>query len=165
MPTAPTPASAPSPAGAHGHGEDDIRYARRRYLSAEAARRIAIEIANATFATSPHDDLGRVGSTAVASDSTHFGSFDQNIFTEWHSRYGGRGVLIYWSVEKGSVVIHSQLLNCSASEVHAMVDGAIRHGTEMSVEANYVDTHGQSEIGFGITRLLGLSESSNGAAA
>ncbi|MDT5075188.1 MAG: hypothetical protein QOH82_4508 [Mycobacterium sp.] len=64
-------------------------------------------------------------------------------------RYG-RGVLIYWHVEKGSVVIHSQLLNCSASEVHAMVDGTIRHGTDMAVEANYVDTHGQSEIGFGI---------------
>lgn len=32
-----------------------------------------------------------------------------------------------------------------------MVDGAIRHGTDMQVEANYVDTHGQSEIGFGIT--------------
>jgi TnpA family transposase len=65
-------------------------------------------------------------------------------------------VLIYWHVERGSVVIHSQRLNCSASEVHAMVDGAIRHGTDMQVEANYVDTHGQSEIGFGITKLLGF---------
>ena len=37
-----------------------------------------------------------------------------------------------------------------------MVDGAIHHGTDMAVEANYVDTHGQSEIGFGITRLLGF---------
>ena len=36
--------------GAHGHSEDDLRYARRRYLSAESARRIAIDIANATFA-------------------------------------------------------------------------------------------------------------------
>ncbi|MGB8795432.1 MAG: hypothetical protein WCD33_28670 [Mycobacterium sp.] len=42
---------------------------------------------------------GRVGFDAVRS------AFDQNIFTEWHSRYGGRGVLIYWSVEKGSVGI------------------------------------------------------------
>ncbi len=66
------------------------------------------------------------------------------------------GVLIYWHVERGSVVIHSQRLNCSASEVHAMVDGAIRHGTDMHVEANYVDSHGQSEIGFGITKLLGF---------
>ena len=71
------------------------------------------------------------GTTTVASDSTHFRSYDQNLFTEWHSRYGGRGVLIYWSVEKGSVVVHSQLLSPSASEVHAMVEGAIHHGTSM----------------------------------
>jgi len=79
-----------------------------------------------------------------------------NIFTEWHSRYGGRGILIYWHVERGSMVVHSQTLRASASEVHAMVEGAIRHGTTMKVEGNYVDSHGQSEIGFGITRLLGF---------
>jgi TnpA family transposase len=28
--------------------------------------------------------------------------------------------------------------------VHAMVEGAMRHGTDMEIEANYVDTHGQS---------------------
>nr|WP_242606617.1 Tn3 family transposase [Protofrankia symbiont of Coriaria ruscifolia] len=38
----------------------------------------------------------------------------------------------------------------------AMVEGAMRHGTAMEVEGNYVDSHGQSEIGFGITRLLGF---------
>ncbi|WP_207922585.1 Tn3 family transposase [Micromonospora sp. KC606] len=37
-----------------------------------------------------------------------------------------------------------------------MVEGAVRHGTTMQVEANYTDSHGQSEIGFGITRLLGF---------
>jgi TnpA family transposase len=142
-------------AGEHGHSEDDIRYVRRRYLTAEAARAIAVEIANATFAARAQGIWG-TGSTAVASDSTHFRAYDQNIFTEWHSRYAGRGVLVYWHVERGSVVVHSQLLSCSASEVAAMVEGAIRHGTLMSVEGNYVDSHGQSEIGFGITRLLGF---------
>jgi TnpA family transposase len=119
----------------------------------EAARAIAIEIANATFACR-QEALWGVSSTAVASDSTHMGAYDENIFTEWHSRYGGKGVLIYWHVEKGSVVVHSQLLACSASEVAAMVEGVIRHGTSMHVEGNYVDSHGQSEIGFGISRLL-----------
>jgi hypothetical protein len=37
-------------AGEHGHSEDDIRYVRRRYLSPESARAMAVEIANATFA-------------------------------------------------------------------------------------------------------------------
>jgi TnpA family transposase len=139
----------------NGHTEDDIRYVRRRYLNADVAQRIAIEIANATFAARAQTVWGE-GSTAVASDSTHFGAFDQNIFTQWHSRYGGRGVLIYWHVESKSMAIHSQLISCTASEVAAMVEGAIRHHTTMEVEGNYVDSHGQSEIGFGITRLLGF---------
>ena len=87
----------------------------------------------------------------------HFSAFDQNIFTEWHSRYrrAKRGVLIYWTVETGgSMAVHSQLISCSASEVHAMVEGAMRHGTDMEIEQNFVDSHGASFVGFGITRLL-----------
>jgi TnpA family transposase len=139
----------------HGHSEDDIRYVRRRYLTAEVTHAIATEIANATFAARAQTVWG-AGSTAVASDSTHFGAFDLNIFTEWHSRYGGRGVLIYWHVERKSMAIHSQLIGCTASEVAAMIEGAMRHGTTMAVEGNYTDSHGQSEVGFGITRLLGF---------
>ena len=141
--------------GGHGHTEEEVRYVRRRYLTRDTAQAVAVGIANATFATRQQTLWGQ-GSTAVASDSTHFRSYDQNIFTEWHSRYGGRGILIYWHVERGSMVVHSQTLRASASEVHAMVEGAIRHGTTMKVEGNYVDSHGQSEIGFGITRLLGF---------
>lgn len=76
--------------GGHGHTEDELRYVRRRYLSAEAARAIAIQIANATFFARSTELWGQ-GSTAVASDSTHVRAYDQNLFTEWHSRYGGRG--------------------------------------------------------------------------
>jgi TnpA family transposase len=142
-------------AGGHGHREDDIRYVRRRYLSPDVARAIAVQIADATF-LARRTALWGTGSTAVASDSTHIRAYDQNIFTEWHSRYGGRGVLIYWHVERKSMVVHSQLISCTASEVAAMIEGAIRHGTTMQVDGNYVDSHGQSEIGFGITRLLGF---------
>lgn len=138
-----------------GHSEDDLRYVRRRYVSVEVARTLATEIANATFAARRASVWG-AGSSAVASDSTHFGAFDQNIFTEWHSRFGGRGVLIYWHVERKSMAVHSQLIACSASEVAAMIEGAMRHGTTMEVEGNYTDSHGQSEIGFGLTRLLGF---------
>jgi TnpA family transposase len=139
--------------GDHGHGESDIRYVARRYFTLEGARASAVELANATFAARQSGIWGE-STTTVASDSTHFRSYDQNLFTEWHSRYGGRGVLIYWHVEKKSMVVHSQLLNCTASEVAAMVEGAVRHGTSMQLEGNYVDSHGQSEIGFAITSLL-----------
>ena len=49
------------------------------------------------------------GTTACASDSKKFGAWDQNLMTEWHVRYGGRGVMIYWHVEKKSACIYSQL--------------------------------------------------------
>jgi hypothetical protein len=120
--------------GDHPHTEDDLRYARRRYLTVEACREVARVIANATFAVRQAALWGE-GTTAVASDSTHFSAFDQNIFTEWHSRYrrAKRGVLIYWTVETGgSMAVHSELISCSASEVHAMVEGAI--GTDMEIE-------------------------------
>ena len=52
------------------------------------------------------------------------------------------------------MAIHSQLIGCSASEVAAMIEGVLLHGTTMDVEAGYTDSHGQSQIGFGITRLL-----------
>jgi TnpA family transposase len=138
-----------------GPSEHDLYYARRWYLTTELVEALAVQIANATF-TARHKAIWGEGSSAVASDSTHFGAWDQNLFTEWHSRYGGRGVLIYWHVERKSMVIHSQLLSCTASEVAAMIQGAIHHGTEMDVKSNYVDTHGQSVIGFGLTRLLGF---------
>ncbi|MET7696479.1 Tn3 family transposase [Streptomyces sp. NPDC005485] len=140
--------------GAHGHSEEELRYIARRYLTAVGLKAAGVEIANATFAARSETVWGQ-GTTTVASDSTHFKAWDRNIFTEWHSRYGGRGVLVYWHIEKGSMAIHSQLLNCTASEVAAAIEGMMRHATTMQAEGNYVDSHGQSEIGFGLTRLLG----------
>jgi TnpA family transposase len=73
------------------------------------------------------------------------------------ARYGGPGVMIYWHVEKNSVCIYSQLKACSSSEVAGMIEGVLRHDTEMDVEKQYVDTHGQSEIGFAFCYLLGFA--------
>ena len=38
-----------------------------------------------------------------------------------------------------------------------MIEGVLRHCTEMSVQKSYVDTHGQSEVGFAFSHLLGFS--------
>ena len=132
-------------AGDHGHSDDDPRYVRRRFLTAEVVRSFAIEIANATFAARD-PQVWDTTSTTVGSDSKHIGALDQNILTEWHARYRKPGVLIYWHVEKKSMAIHSQLISCSASEVAAMIDGAMRHGTTLDVEGNYTDTHGHTAM-------------------
>jgi TnpA family transposase len=76
--------------------------------------------------------------------------------TEWHIRYGGRGVMSYWHVEKKAVCIYSQLKRCSSSEVAAMIEGVLRHCTTREIEQHYVDSHGQSEVAFAFCHLLGF---------
>jgi TnpA family transposase len=141
--------------GRNGYSYKELLHTHRRYIDAEAVRDAARRVANATLAVRNPRIWGE-GTTACASDSKHFGAFDQNLMTEWHVRYGGRGVMIYWHVERGSVCIHSRLRRCSSSEVAAMIEGVLRHDTEMEVERQYVDSHGQSEVAFAFTKLLGF---------
>jgi len=83
-------------------------------------------------------------------------AWDQNLLTEWHLRYGGKGVMVYWHVERHATCIYSQLKTCSSSEVAAMIQGVLHHCTEMKVEKQFVDTHGQNEVAFGFCHLLGF---------
>jgi TnpA family transposase len=62
--------------------------------------------------------------------------------------------MIYWHVERKSVCIYSQLKSCSASEVASMIEGVLRHGTDMEVDRQYTDTHGASIVGFAFAHML-----------
>ena len=141
--------------GDHGASARDLHYVRRKFLSKAALRQAVTDVANAIFhVRMPH--IWGDATTACASDSKQFGTWNQNLITEWHARYKGRGVMIYWHVEKKSVCVYSQLKRCSSSEVAAMIQGVLRHCTQMSVDKTYVDTHGQSEVGFAFCHLLGF---------
>lgn len=141
--------------GEHGVSAPDLRYVQRKFVSKTALSQAIGDVANAIFRVRlPH--IWGEATTACASDSKQFGTWDQNLMTEWHARYKGRGVMIYWHVEKNAVCIHSQLKRCSSSEVASMIKGVLKHCTQMSVDKNYVDTHGQSEVGFAFAHLLGF---------
>ncbi|NEQ64813.1 MAG: Tn3 family transposase, partial [Symploca sp. SIO2D2] len=141
--------------GINGENYQDLLYVRRRYIHKEQLRSAIAEVINAIFEIRSPSIWGE-GTTTCASDSKHFGAWSQNLMTQYHLRYGGRGVMIYWHVEKKSTCIYSQLKTCSSSEVAAMIEGVLRHCTSMEVEKNYVDSHGQSEVAFAFTHLLGF---------
>ena len=141
--------------GIEGDNYRDLLYVRRRYIHKDQLRSAIAQVINAIFEIrSPH--IWGEGTTTCASDSKHFGAWEQNLMTQYHRRYGGRGVMIYWHVEKKSTCIYSQLKTCSSSEVAAMIEGVLRHCTQMEVQKNYVDSHGQSEVAFAFTHLLGF---------
>jgi TnpA family transposase len=133
----------------------ELLYVRRRFLSIEGLRQAIACVANATLGVRLPQIWGET-TTACASDSKQFGAWDENLLTEWHVRYGGRGVMVYWHVEKNAVCIYSQFKRVSSSEVGAMINGVLRHCTEMEVDRQYVDSHGQSTIAFAFCRLLGF---------
>jgi TnpA family transposase len=134
---------------------DDLRYVRRQYITKEQLRAAIAAVANAIFRVRRPTIWGE-GTSACASDSKKFGAWDQNLMTEWHIRYGGKGVMIYWHVEKKSTCIYSQLKACSSSEVAAMIEGVLRHCTDLQIRRQYVDSHGQSEVAFAFCQLLGF---------
>lgn len=141
--------------GDHGQSEAALRHVRRVYVTRDNLRRAITRLVNATF-ESREGALWGAG-TACASDSKKFGAWESNLMTEWHNRYRGPGVMIYWHVERKSVCIYSQLKTCSSSEIAAMIDGLLRHCTDAEIDRNYVDTHGQSAVGFAFTELLGFN--------
>ncbi|GEM_PF-4940431 len=49
--------------------------------------------------------------------------------------------MIYWHVEKNSTCIYSQLKACSSSEIAAMIEGLLKHCTNMEIEKNFTDSH------------------------
>ncbi len=132
---------------------DELLYVRKHYFSIEALRQANAAVVNKILALRDPRLWGE--SHTCASDGKRFESWSQNLMTEWRSRYRGYGVLVYWHVETNAVCIYSQLRNFSFSEVAAMIEGLVRHDTEMRVEKNFVDSHSQSEVAFAFCNLLG----------
>jgi TnpA family transposase len=143
-------------AGNHGESHQDLLYIRRKFINKDNLRSAISSVTNAILNSRMQDIWGE-GTTTCASDSKKFGAWDQNLMTEWHIRYRGRGVMIYWHVEKNSACIYSQLKACSSSEVSAMIEGLLKHCTDMEIEKNFVDSHGQSEVAFAFCHLLGFN--------
>jgi TnpA family transposase len=64
--------------------------------------------------------------------------------------------MVYWHVEKNAACIYSQLKRVSSSEAASMIEGVLRHCTDMEVNRQYVDSHGQTTVAFAFCRLLGF---------
>ena len=134
---------------------DQLLHVRRRFIDAASMRQANRQIANAIMGIRDPELWGEQG-TASASDSKQFKVWDGNPLAEYHRRYGWRGIMIYWHVDRKSICIYSQLKKVSSREAASMIEGVLRHCTNMSVERQYVDSHGQTEVAFAFTKMLGF---------
>jgi TnpA family transposase len=141
--------------GNHGVSYANLQYIRRRFVVKDALRQALNRVINATLAIRQPEIWGETA-TWCASDSKQFAAWNQNLRAQWHKRYHKSGVMVYWHVAKQALCIYSQLKAPSSSEVASMIEGVLRHCTEMQIDRNYVDTHGQSEVAFAFCHLLGF---------
>src|SRR4051812_36139602 len=73
----------------------DLLYIRRRFISCDHLRNAITQIVNAILSAWREDIWGEA-TTTCASDSKKFSAWAQNLVTEWHARYPGPGIVIYW---------------------------------------------------------------------
>lgn len=133
----------------------NLLYIKRKYIDRDNLISGIEKVVNSTLKVRNPEIWGD-GTTSCASDSKKFGAWDNNLRTEWHARYRGPGIMIYWHVEKKSACIYSQIKSCSSSEVASMIHGILSHNVNINIEKNFVDTNGQSEVGFALCSLLGF---------
>jgi TnpA family transposase len=93
-------------------------------------------------------------SSTCTSDGKYLGAWEQNLVAQWNPHYQECGVMSYFLVDGNSAGLHSQVRR--GTEIAAMIRSLIQHDTEMMVEANCVDSHGQSELGFAFCRFLSV---------
>ncbi|ATC56509.1 Tn3 family transposase [Vibrio anguillarum] len=138
-----------------GVSYEELRHIKRKFIQKDTLRSAIAQIVNGIFRIKQPTIWGNA-TTSCAADSRKFSAYDQNLMTEWHARYGGRGIMIYWHVDTNATCIYSQLRRCSSSEVAAMMEGVLRHCTDMEINHQYVDSHGQSEVAFAFSYVLGF---------
>lgn len=129
-----------------------LRRVRRLFINRDNLRAAIRTLVNATLAARDESLWGP--GTSCASDSRKFGSWSANMMTEWHERYRGPGIMVYWHVERKSVCIYSQVTQPSANEVASMIEGLLRHLTAAEIDRQYTDTHGATTVGFAFAHLL-----------
>ena len=132
----------------------ELLYFKNKYITNDSLRNLISELVNHIIELRNPKIWGE--STTCVSDATHLGSWDKNMISEWNPHYKKPGVMAYWHVDNNSTCIFSQLKTISSSEVAAMLRGLIHHETEMRIESNYVDSHGQSEVAFTFCRLRNI---------
>ncbi len=133
---------------------NDLLYFRNRFMNPDALRDATVALTNKILQIRDPNIWGN--STACACDGKQFTSYRQNLIASSNPHYPQTGIMVYWHVDTNSTCIYSQLKHSNSSEVISMIEGLIKHETEMKIESGYTDSRGQSEIAFAFCHFLGI---------
>ena len=129
---------------------EDLIYFNKRFVHIDSVREAIAALVNQILEVR-NPEIWKNTSTCT-SDGKYLGAWEQNLVAQWNPHYQEYGIMSYFLVDENSAGIHSQVRR--GTKVAAMITSLVQHDTMMMVEANCVDSHGQSELGFAFCRFL-----------
>ncbi len=93
---------------------------------------------------------------AVAADGTRRETFDNNLMSEYHIRYGGNGIIEYFHVSDTYAALYTNYISCSVREATYILDGLKKNQSAIQPDTLHSDSHGQTAAAFGVAYLLGI---------
>lgn len=92
----------------------------------------------------------------AAADGTKWDIYDNNLFSEYHIRYGGYGGIAYYHVSDTYIALFSHFIPCGVYEAIYILDGLTKNESDIQPDTLHGDTHAQSATVYALAFLLGI---------
>lgn len=94
--------------------------------------------------------------TKVSADGTQYDFYDQNLLVGMHFRYRKMGAVAYRHVANNYIAVFHHFIPPGMLEALYVIEGLQKAGLSVEADTVYSDTHGQSEIMFAFSYLVGI---------
>jgi TnpA family transposase len=95
-------------------------------------------------------------SKIAVADGTKFDLYEENLFAEYHIRYGGYGGIAYHHVSDRYIALFSHFIPCGVWEAIYIIEGLLKNTSDIQPNTIHADTQGQSTPVFALAHLLGI---------
>ena len=95
-------------------------------------------------------------SKIAAVDGTKFDLYENNLFAEYHIRYGGYGGIAYHHVSDHYIALFSHFIPCGVWEAIYIIEGLLKNKSDIQPDTIHGDTQAQSTPVFALSYLLGI---------
>lgn len=92
----------------------------------------------------------------AAADGCKFETYENNLMSEYHIRYGGYGGIAYHHVSDTYIALFTHFITCGVWEAVYILDGLLKNTSDIQPDTLHADTQGQSVPVFGLAYLLGI---------
>jgi TnpA family transposase len=92
----------------------------------------------------------------ASADGTRWDLYEQNLLSEYHSRYGGYGGIGYYHLSDMYIALFSHFIPCGVWEAVHILDGLLKNRSDIQPDTLHADTQGQNAPVFGLAHLLAI---------